>query len=98
MERATLPESWSYPMSNDGELVGPVVTFPDVSDRKTAEQEPRRSQEDDHEGFVNAACGIDRSKPGGALLDVNQALVNMLGYSRSEERRVGKECRSRWSP
>ena len=21
-----------------------------------------------------------------------------LGYSRSEERRVGKECRSRWSP
>ena len=21
-----------------------------------------------------------------------------LGYTRSEERRVGKECRSRWSP
>jgi PAS domain S-box-containing protein len=73
-------------MSNDGELVGPVVTFPDVSDRKTAEREPRRSQEDDHEGFVNAACGIDRSKPGGALLDVNPALVNMLGYSLEREK------------
>src|SRR3712207_7542150 len=24
--------------------------------------------------------------------------VIMGGYSRSEERRVGKECRSRWSP
>ena len=24
--------------------------------------------------------------------------VNSLGYCRSEERRVGKECRSRWSP
>ena len=24
--------------------------------------------------------------------------VPKLGYSRSEERRVGKECRSRWSP
>ena len=25
-------------------------------------------------------------------------LDDELGYSRSEERRVGKECRSRWSP
>ena len=24
--------------------------------------------------------------------------VAILGYGRSEERRVGKECRSRWSP
>src|SRR5438477_5474673 len=24
--------------------------------------------------------------------------VKELGYTRSEERRVGKECRSRWSP
>ena len=29
--------------------------------------------------------GIDRNK-------------NVLGIKRSEERRVGKECRSRWSP
>ena len=25
-------------------------------------------------------------------------LSNLLGTDRSEERRVGKECRSRWSP
>ena len=25
-------------------------------------------------------------------------LVTVLGFCRSEERRVGKECRSRWSP
>src|SRR5690348_18051342 len=44
-------------------------------------------------------------------IDVNGAYVRMLGYPRqeiigvpasqyvrSEERRVGKECRSRWSP
>ena len=24
--------------------------------------------------------------------------LTVLGYVRSEERRVGKECRSRWSP
>src|SRR5256885_17086205 len=28
----------------------------------------------------------------------NQAVQGDFGKSRSEERRVGKECRSRWSP
>ena len=28
----------------------------------------------------------------------NQEVANLLRISRSEERRVGKECRSRWSP
>jgi len=73
-------------MSKESELVGPVITFLDISDRKPAEQKLQRSQEDDREGFVNAACGIDRLKPGGALLDVNPALVNMLGYSLEREK------------
>ena len=29
---------------------------------------------------------------------VNKALINVDVAKRSEERRVGKECRSRWSP
>ena len=29
---------------------------------------------------------------------LNMAFDSAGGYSRSEERRVGKECRSRWSP
>src|SRR5438094_10639865 len=30
---------------------------------------------------------------------VVKAFINLIGiYPRSEERRVGKECRSRWSP
>ena len=32
---------------------------------------------------------------GGALAAL---LMSVLGFGRSEERRVGKECRSRWSP
>src|SRR5574341_2032298 len=36
---------------------------------------------------------------GGFLLDhVRKSYVTSAGYARSEERRVGKECRSRWSP
>src|SRR3712207_8988578 len=30
--------------------------------------------------------------------DLSGALLNHATLSRSEERRVGKECRSRWSP
>ena len=30
-----------------------------------------------------------------AIADDNESMVQLL---RSEERRVGKECRSRWSP
>src|SRR3712207_8562133 len=36
--------------------------------------------------------------PGEPLIFVEVALVRGLAAARSEERRVGKECRSRWSP
>ena len=34
----------------------------------------------------------------GCLLMLLRYGLGLAGYSRSEERRVGKECRSRWSP
>src|SRR2546426_5914356 len=34
----------------------------------------------------------------GVVLGCNSYDVHDLGVMRSEERRVGKECRSRWSP
>ena len=34
----------------------------------------------------------------GFVLDDAQPEVAVVGFERSEERRVGKECRSRWSP
>ena len=42
-------------------------------------------------------------KPGGAMFGGNAAVPgekakNFKNSFRSEERRVGKECRSRWSP
>ena len=35
---------------------------------------------------------------GGEMVDVVAESNQSLGCLRSEERRVGKECRSRWSP
>ena len=29
---------------------------------------------------------------------INEEMLTIANYVRSEERRVGKECRSRWSP
>ena len=54
-------------------------------------------------GATNASIDIVRGKliPGTHLLENYRTLIETqnLGLAmRSEERRVGKECRSRWSP
>ena len=45
-------------------------------------------------------CGVLRSTNGGATWTQLGAttFISASGTARSEERRVGKECRSRWSP
>lgn len=78
-------EYWSYPIQKGGKLVGAVVTFLDVSERKSAEAARRESEEKYREFIENATYGIFRSNPGGAFLDVNPALVSMLGYGSKEE-------------
>src|SRR2546430_17439897 len=45
------------------------------------------------------AAGVEalrREAP--VIADVGMVASGITGYPRSEERRVGKECRSRWSP
>jgi len=78
-------EYWSYPMSKGAELVGSVVTFLDISERKRAVKALQQSESQYRELFENATYGIFRSSPDGSLLDVNPALVSMLGYDSQEE-------------
>lgn len=78
-------EYWSYPMYKDGELVGAVVTFLDISERKRAQEALQKSEEKYRKLFENAMYGVFLAKPDGTLLDVNPAMVEMLGYGSKEE-------------
>src|SRR2546430_13745814 len=53
--------------------------------------EQRDGDGDEHEKVIRARCPQRRARP------PERALWHP-GDARSEERRVGKECRSRWSP
>ena len=47
-------------------------------------------------GVAGASNGMDRVQ--GDYMGMLATVINSLATTRSEERRVGKECRSRWSP
>src|SRR2546427_5956929 len=52
-------------------------------------------------GFVRQDRGVGGLDAHGAALQLGHLRVGVehrVGEQRSEERRVGKECRSRWSP
>src|SRR2546425_13277637 len=55
----------------------------------------------EHPLTLTITVALPKSVPGDALLDVSTLITSPSKTSfrlRSEERRVGKECRSRWSP
>nr|WP_143163449.1 hypothetical protein [Enterococcus faecium] len=47
---------------------------------------------------INVKTGVLRSIPNKINVPNPPAPINAAKVARSEERRVGKECRSRWSP
>ena len=57
-------------------------------------------QKEDKNRYKEKLCIIKKKKPRGKLVWFHAASVGELLsiVPRSEERRVGKECRSRWSP
>ena len=49
-------------------------------------------------GLDKASAEVVEATHRGILTGLEAAGVEAVGEVRSEERRVGKECRSRWSP
>jgi PAS domain S-box-containing protein len=76
------------PVRDDGgTLVGCRGTMTDVTSRVEAERALQQSEERFSALVERAAYGIFRAAPGGRFLDVNPALVTMLGYPSADSLR-----------
>jgi PAS domain S-box-containing protein len=79
-------EATCAPVRDDsGRLLNCVHVLHDVTDRSEAERALRESERKYRELVENATYGVFRATPEGRLLEVNPALVAMLGYASKEE-------------
>ncbi len=78
-------EYTTTPIYQDGEITGTVVTFRDITERKQAEQALRTSEANYRAIFDSANDAIFvHDVQTGAILDVNQRMLEMYKYSRAE--------------
>src|SRR5690242_21796175 len=92
---------WGKGLSR-GEGSGPVAEHPGVANKAIALKNCRNVLLRDfsilHGGhFGILATGVDNFTIDNLKIDTNRDGMD-IDCCRSEERRVGKECRSRWSP
>ncbi len=69
-------EYWSYPIQNDGELVGCVVTFNDITDRKRAQEDLRQAEKMAALGKLSAGLTHELNNPAAA---VDRAAAQLVG-------------------
>ncbi len=79
-------EYWSHPMYKDGKLIGAVVTFIDISERKQNEQDLTRFRAA-LDSSVDAIYLIDAIQM--KFVDANRAGWEVLGYQRDELLQLG---------
>jgi len=68
----------------DGNIIGVVLVFREVTERRQAEEALRSSEARFRAVYEHAAVGLDQVAPNGRLLMVNSALCCMLGYTPEE--------------
>ncbi len=75
----------SAPIRDEGEqVVGCVLVFRDVSERRRTEDALQRSEQDLRDFFDNASVGLHWVGPDGMILKVNKTELDLLGYSHEE--------------
>ncbi len=78
-------EYWSYPVERDGELLGCVVTFVDISQRLRVEEELRRTGELNQLLLNSAGAGIYGIDLDGNCTFANPACVRLLGFESDSD-------------
>ncbi len=71
--------------NSSGNIIGVIESIRDITERKLAEEELRRSREKYHNIFENSILGLYQSIPEGRYLSVNPAFARLFGYSSPEE-------------
>jgi diguanylate cyclase (GGDEF)-like protein/PAS domain S-box-containing protein len=80
--------------SNKKSLIYKIISLRDITEKVSSERALRQSEEKFREIFENSLDGIYQSTLEGKYIDVNNALVEMLGYSTKEElisKDIGKD-------
>jgi len=74
----------STPLFRNNEIVGAVVVFDDITDRKKIEQALRASEKSFREVIEYAPIGMSLVSLEGRFIKVNQALCQIVGYDSDE--------------
>ncbi len=78
-------EYWSYPVEDDGELVGSVLTFVDITERRRVEKRLRDSEQQVRLLLNSTGEGIYGVDLQGNCTFANPACVRLLGFESNEE-------------
>src|ERR1700733_15352564 len=81
-------EFWSHIVVREGQTLGAVITFIDITERKHAEAALRKSEERWRSVYENSAIGGALTDLNGRFLAVNRAYEKMLGYTEEELRKL----------
>ena len=76
-------EYWSYPVEREGELVGCVVTFVDISDRLKVEEELRQTEKMAAIGKLSAGLAHELNNPAAASGRASGQLLDTLSELQS---------------